>query len=117
MQDARNPESLHFSHLQSPLSNPYSQGLLSRPKPGKRSQLQKAMACGQITMCFNLLEHLHFQRRAADGPFAAAAGEALFERARRDWGLLRKDPYAFADGRPHISPSLPDPVAPAPANA
>jgi hypothetical protein len=90
---------------------------LSRPKPGERSQLQKLMACGQITMCFNLLEHLHLKRRAADGSFATAAGEALFERARGDWELLKKDPYVFTDGRAHISASSPDQVASAPENA
>ena len=90
---------------------------LSRPKPGERSQLQKLMACGQVTMCFNLLEHLHFQGRAADGSFAAAAGQALFERVRQDWELLKTDPYTLVDGGSHVSPPPPDPVASAPANA
>ena len=69
------------------------------PKKGERSDLQTLIACGQMTMCFNLLEHIHRERRTRNEGFVSEAVERLFGRARDDWERLKENPYALVDER------------------
>jgi predicted acylesterase/phospholipase RssA len=62
----------------------------------KNTELPDLVACGQFTLCFNLLAHI--VRRHGDAPEAyPPAVREVFEQARRDWQELRTDPYHLLD--------------------
>jgi hypothetical protein len=50
--------------------------------------LDNVIACGRMTMCFNILTHLERQY-----PVRNVAQQALYEQARADWAQLQANPY------------------------
>jgi predicted acylesterase/phospholipase RssA len=62
----------------------------------KDTELPDLVACGQFTLCFNLL--VYILRRYGDAPEAyPPAVREVFEQARRDWLELRTHPYQLLD--------------------
>lgn len=57
------------------------------------NELRDAVACGQFTMCYNLLAHHALHPPNEPTPEL----EELMARARADWAILRDNPYAFVD--------------------
>ncbi len=70
------------------------------------AQLNDLVACGQFTICYNLLEHID-KLRAATGDDGLKA--ALYAELENDWKVLRKNPFRFIeDSGKKISDSSPD---------
>ena len=57
-------------------------------------QLKDLVACGQFTICYNLLEYID-QLRAARGQEDLKA--ALYSKLESDWETLKQDPFALID--------------------
>ncbi|MBI2185956.1 MAG: patatin-like phospholipase family protein [Acidobacteria bacterium] len=57
----------------------------------KTEELEDAVACGQFTMCYNLLAHIEMRGGRERSP----ALEAIVATSRADWELLREDPHAL----------------------
>ncbi len=59
-----------------------------------KSQLDDLVACGQLTICFSMLQHLlKLPTWPAPQPYTP-----YFEQARQDWETLCQNPYAFVPG-------------------
>ncbi len=58
------------------------------------AQLNDLVACGQFTICYNLLEHID-KLRAASGDDGLKA--ALYAELENDWKMLRKNPFRFIE--------------------
>lgn len=58
--------------------------------------LDDAIFCGRMTMCFNVLRHLEL-----NFPARTASQQRLYDRARADWAILQAEPRAMlaAEGR------------------
>ncbi|HPB83697.1 MAG TPA: patatin-like phospholipase family protein [Spirochaetota bacterium] len=62
----------------------------------KISDLRDVTACGQFTMCYNLLEFIIRGRR--QGTFEAGGDiDRIFQNAKKDWEQLQEDPYVLLD--------------------
>ena len=62
------------------------------------SQLRDLVASGQITMCYNLLEHIDRMRK--EEPIEEPGGDFLnkiYDNALNDWEALQDDPFCFVD--------------------
>lgn len=60
--------------------------------------LDTLIACGQATICRNVLEHISREKVRDPGTYTPAVA-ALFERAASDWERLNADPMAFLPRR------------------
>ena len=70
------------------------------------AQLNDLVACGQFTICYNLLEHIDKLREASGDDGLKAA---LYAELENDWKILRKKPFRFIeDSGKKISDSSPD---------
>jgi predicted acylesterase/phospholipase RssA len=59
-------------------------------------ELRDVTACGQFTMCYNLMEFII--RGRGQGTFEAGGDiDRIFEKAKKDWEALQNDPYALLD--------------------
>ena len=70
------------------------------------AQLKDLVACGQFTICYNLLEHIDKLREASGDDGLKAA---LYAELENDWKILRKKPFRFIeDSGKKTSDSSPD---------
>ena len=58
------------------------------------SQLKDLIACGQFTICYNLLEHIDKLRVARGKPDLKAI---LYSKVQNDWKILKQNPFALID--------------------
>lgn len=76
--------------------------LVSRDDGTDRTDLDVLVACGQITMCYNLIRHIHskkMQQNAKNGDQSSAEFATLFNRACKDWNSFQSTPFCFVDER------------------
>lgn len=71
-------------------------------------ELEDLIACGQMTMCYNMLAHLE-RHGAAYGYPANPRVRDLYERARADWERMKTDPYSLVN----VPTAAGEPAAPA----
>ena len=64
----------------------------------ERDDLENLIAAGQISTCFNIIEHLWEYHRNEDGELADEM-VPLFEQVKADWMHLNEDPYWLLDIR------------------
>jgi Zn-finger nucleic acid-binding protein/predicted acylesterase/phospholipase RssA len=71
-----------------------------KPDPTERSELDTLIACGQLTLCFNLLRFMILRcPREPDGRFKNRAVQRVFDQACQDWQRLVRDAYVLVDAR------------------
>jgi hypothetical protein len=68
---------------------------LEAPPPGQHGELDKLIACGQMTTCYNLVRHMARSCPRSDGAFTAPRLDALRAKTQDDWKAMRANPYAF----------------------
>lgn len=68
------------------------------PKPGEVAEFDRLIACGQISACYNLIEHLarRFDRQKY---VIDPAQRAVFDQACRHWEQLKQDPCVLLERR------------------
>ena len=57
-------------------------------------QLKDLIACGQFTICYNLLEHIDKLRTAGKDETLKAA---LYKKLEDDWEILKENPFSLID--------------------
>jgi hypothetical protein len=57
-------------------------------------QQRSLVACGQFTMCYNILEHI-IRRYEKDPENYPAAVRKVYDKAYSDWKLFQADPFVM----------------------
>jgi Zn-finger nucleic acid-binding protein len=72
------------------------------PMDDSRGDFEFLIACGQVTMCYNLLAHMWFNCPKKDGKpaeFKDQDVQKLFDEVKKDWLRLTSDAFVFVDER------------------